>query len=126
MRAIIGFAPPRKRTLHGWASLDTRFAQTLQWDSVLAERAWYFLDSAATTLYPTLADAQARRRGRVLPAHQFEIRILERKNAWLRVRLRWPVDVCDYSEAPTQTGEFWVRYLDERGRPLMFYPSRGC
>lgn len=125
VRAIIGFTPD-KQALHGWAALDTPFAERLQWDSVLAERAWYFLDSASTRLYPTLADARARRNGRVLPAHQFEIRILERKEFWLRVRLRWPVDVCNYSEAPTQAGEYWVRYLDGRGRPLMFYPSRGC
>lgn len=125
VRAIVAFTPA-KVPLFGWASLDTRWVQTFSWEERIAERAWYFVDSASTVLYPTLAAAQAGRGGRPLPAHRFEIRVLERRPPWLRISMRWPVDVCAEPNASAKSGEFWVRYLDQRGRPLMFYPSRGC
>jgi hypothetical protein len=41
--------------------------------------------------------------------------------------VRWPYSPCqgDRTEG-TQTRDVWIRYLDARGRPLMFYPTRGC
>lgn len=125
VRAIVAFAPDRT-PLHGWASLDREWVRTLAWEDRLAERAWYFVDSASTVVYPTLDAAKTRRGGRPLPAHQFEIRIVERHTPFLRIRMRWPVDVCSEPNDSAQSGEFWVRYLDDRGRPLMFYPPRGC
>jgi hypothetical protein len=55
------------------------------------------------------------------------LEILERRGDWLRVRLMQPAMIC--GAEPVRDGvtvEGWVRFLDGRGRPLVWYYARGC
>lgn len=49
----------------------------------------------------------------------------ETTNGWMRVRLVTPSDYCFDPEGPVEH-QVWVRLVDERGRPRVFYYSRGC
>jgi hypothetical protein len=44
---------------------------------------------------------------------------------WMRVRLVTPSDFCSDPVQPKRD-TVWIRFLDERGRPTVFYHSRGC
>jgi hypothetical protein len=53
------------------------------------------------------------------PVHPFEVR-----GRWMRVSVRTPYDVCDdfnRRDAKGKQSLHWIRYLDERGRPLVVY-----
>jgi hypothetical protein len=126
VRGILAFTPSRV-PVHGWASLDAPGVQSFAWADRLAENVTFFLDSAGPRLFATLADAKAQRGGDRLPRERHEIEeILERSDSWLRVRIRWPYQACSDAMEGTRTREAWIRYLDDRGRPLVFYPTRGC
>jgi hypothetical protein len=49
------------------------------------------------------------------------------RGRWLRVRLVTPSDVCvDDDSIAHRTRRVWIEYLDGRGRPRVWYRSRGC
>jgi hypothetical protein len=50
---------------------------------------------------------------------------LETKGAWMRVRVVTPSDECAKPDRPKKI-ELWIRYLDEGGRPLVWFHTRGC
>jgi hypothetical protein len=51
----------------------------------------------------------------------------EVRGSWMRVRLVVPSDNCvDPDSVPRQTRRAWIRYLDDRGRPNVWYYTRGC
>jgi hypothetical protein len=127
VRGILAFTP-EKDPVRGWASLDAPWVKSLAWADRLAEHVSFFFNPSRARLFATLADARAGQGGEPLPpAERLEIEeILERNAQWLRVRIRWPYEACSDSKENTQTREAWIRYLDDRGRPLVFYPTRGC
>jgi hypothetical protein len=76
-------------------------------------------------LFDGLADTLGP--GAPAPTTSFELTTLETRGRWMRVRLRAPFDVCEGQDtAGVPVREAWIAYLDPRGRPLMFYPPRGC
>lgn len=44
---------------------------------------------------------------------------------WMEVRIASPSDYCD-GGAPSLDSQAWIRYLDPRGRPRVWYFTRGC
>ncbi len=50
---------------------------------------------------------------------------LKTEGTWLQVRVVTPSDYCMFPENP-RVGVFWIRFLDDKGRPLVFYYTRGC
>ena len=46
------------------------------------------------------------------------------RGRWMLVRLVAPSDYC--GNEGTVRGEFWIQYLDHRGRPTVWYYARGC
>lgn len=97
----------------------------VRWRDRLAEIATSVLDPASTRLFATLADTLGR--GDPLPPPPVDLSPLEARGRWLRVRLRWPYAMCEGPDtAGTSVREAWIAYLDRRGRPLVFYPPRGC
>jgi hypothetical protein len=127
VRGILGFSPT-KTAVTGWASLDDKRVRALSWADHLAERAQFPIEGVEGRLYSTLEDGKAERGGEPFSPGRHNIEeILERSGQWLRVRIRWPYSPCEGDKTEgTQTRDVWIRYLDARGRPLMFYPTRGC
>lgn len=50
---------------------------------------------------------------------------LQRSNEWMRVVLTTPSDFC-VDPPVVRTDTVWIRYLDARGRPRVWYYPRGC
>jgi hypothetical protein len=48
-----------------------------------------------------------------------------RDGIWMKVEVTTPSDYCNTPESK-ETKVFWIKYLDERGRPLVWYFTRGC
>lgn len=46
-------------------------------------------------------------------------------DGWMQVEVTSPSDYCAET-AGVRTDTAWIRYLDERGRPLIWYYPRGC
>lgn len=124
VRGIVAWAPAGRVT--GWADAsDTGRVRHVRWAEHLAEHAWFFRDERAARLHDELADTVHP--GVPPPTGPYTMEPLETRGRWMRVRLRWPGERCEAADtAGAQTREAWVAYLDPRGRPLVWYPSRGC
>ena len=126
VRGILGFTA-NGTALLGWASLDTKRAVSLSWIDAFDKQIPSFLETSQATLYSTLADAEAAHAGEPPPKGDYEFEeVLERRGQWLRVRMRWPYDSCYSRKEGTESREVWIRYLDDRGRPLVFYRTGTC
>ena len=44
---------------------------------------------------------------------------------WMEVRVVTPSDYCDQPANP-KVKVLWIKFLDERGRPMVWYYTRGC
>lgn len=123
-RAVVGWDTAGARVL-GWADAsDTTRVELVRWADYLRERVWYFLDPKGARVYASLADTAGP--GDALP-EGYDIEALETRGRWMRMRLLWPYDKCEGQDSTKATRrEVWAEYLDQRGRPKVFYPSRGC
>lgn len=119
-------APAARR---GWIDLRDPRLTLLRWAAYLPELdGVYALDPTRLVLHR--APNGARLPAPLVPrfdADDHWLEILERRGDWLRVRLTQPAMTCG-AEPVTNgvTVEGWVRFLDGRGRPLVWYYTRGC
>jgi hypothetical protein len=53
---------------------------------------------------------------------------LRASGPWMEVRVATPSDYCVLPEDAdsVRSRRAWIRFLDESGRPLVWYPTRGC
>jgi hypothetical protein len=117
------------RLLTAWVQLDSAIAHWLWWEEYLPARGGLFL------IEPGRATFVAGPGGPPLPPpltpkyreddHWLEV--LGRQGPWLHARFTQPAALCGAEEPPGQVREtLWLRYLDLRGRPLVWYFTRGC
>jgi hypothetical protein len=126
VRGLIG-TDPAGIMLRGWARLDSARMTLLEWSQHLPTQRLNFRDTSRAMLYASRADAEANRNGVKLPSHRYTMEGLGAEGPWLRVKFQWPFEDCEDADTVRHTTrEFWIRYLDARGRPLVFYASRGC
>ena len=45
---------------------------------------------------------------------------------WMEVEVVTPSDYCVYPEIETRRHRAWIKYLDNNGRALIFFYTRGC
>lgn len=114
---------------HGWIDLRDPRLTLLRWAAYLPELdGVYALDPTRLVLHRT--PNGARLPAPLVPrfdADDHWLEILERRGDWLRVRLTQPAMICGAEPvANAVTVEGWVRFLDGRGRPLVWYYTRGC
>lgn len=63
------------------------------------------------------------------PSHStFDYRLepLEVEGRWMKVRVVTPDATCESDSGETKESIVWIEYLDERGRPRVWYYARGC
>lgn len=106
-----------------WVALRPGVPTLVRWAERLTEHDLFFRDGVA----PALFDAPD---GAPVPfppvtAGNYILHPLEARGPWLRVRVVTPSDMCDDPERPTEA-KAWIRYLDDAGRPLVWYHTRGC
>lgn len=125
VRGLVGTDSARTM-IRGWTDVRAQRVVQLLWTEHLPQHRWHFLDGAAA-LYETRADAEAARNGTPVPARPYTMNAIEVNGAFARVRMQWPFEECNEPDSAKRNDrEFWIRYLDPRGRPLVFYASRGC
>ncbi|HYC52181.1 MAG TPA: hypothetical protein VEB19_13795 [Gemmatimonadaceae bacterium] len=109
--------------LTGWADVrDTRL-ETVWWAEHLPQQPLFALDS----MHLRIALEPA---GELLPPPTRD-HIMHATDSvrgrWLLVSLVTPSDYCMSGDAVVRrTRKVWVEYLDVRGRPQVWYHSRGC
>jgi hypothetical protein len=130
VRGIVGWEPSGARVT-GWANADdTARVDLVRWSEHLKTRVWYFLAPDSARVYASLADTASS--GAPLPLtdpERLDIEPIETRGRWMRMRVLYPYNRCEDQGKDTTAAtrrEVWVEYLDRRGRPKVFYPSRGC
>ena len=132
-RAILGF-DSLGTPLLGWTELgqDTVFL----WSKRLQENSpLHFLgDSSKARLYATPNDSSTPGSGQRLGPNDDYFMASSSppdvRGHWMRVQVTNPHNECDAVRPPTKTATprakqnasyYWIRYLDDRGRPLVMY-----
>ena len=124
VRAILGFASDRT-ALVGWIDTSQPGVGLVRWAEQLADRPIFFPKPDRATLFATPDSATPI----TLPPggdDAYALHPVERRGPWLRVRVVEPSDNCETDSIPRRTRTGWIRYLDPRGRPNVWYYSRGC
>jgi len=98
----------------------------IRWTEQLADRPLFYPkpETAAFFATPDSGTPVVRPRG---GDDEYAMHPEEVRGSWMRVRLIVPSDNCvDRDSVARQTRRAWIRYLDDRGRPNVWYYTRGC
>jgi hypothetical protein len=109
----------------GWADTRQRGVGLIRWAEQLADRPIFFPRPEAAAFF-SMPDSATPARGPAGDADAYAMHPVEARGPWLRVRVVTPSDNCEPDPAPRRTRELWIRYLDARGRPNVWYYARGC
>jgi hypothetical protein len=127
-RVIYGYAPDGSALL-GWAALEG--VEHVLWRDWLPTRAAFFLEPGAALLADrpdgAVIDLDLARTS-AAPPHDYDYHLEPDSVAgdWLRLRVVTPSDACGLQPVDRREVVGWTRYIDERGRPLVWFFSRGC
>ena len=125
IRVIPGFRPADSTPVYAWTRVGGASTEIVAWAERLGRHNLFFRDGVP----PALSDAPEGRPVSfpLLPPDRggYTLYPLDTRGAWMKVRAVTPSDFCAEPESP-RAGEFWVRYLDQQGRPLVWYHTRGC
>lgn len=129
VRVTYGFTAAAPR--YGWVRREEGRTRLILWERELIEggRHLFHLGPAEEM---ALYDRPGGERVRVeittaegsIPDHRLEP--LEVVGRWMKVRVVTPDNSCQFDEGPTREEIVWIEYLDERGRPRVWYYARGC
>jgi hypothetical protein len=125
---VIHAVAPTGATRSGWVRLDSARVRTRFWADVLPELASHFIGSAPGPFHEA---PDGPRVGLPWTATEWSYILHPDSVAgdWMRVRVVSPIDTCGAEE---QSGDrrreahAWIRWRDTRGRPLVWYHTRGC
>ena len=124
VRAILGYRPDGA-TLVGWVDSETPGTGTKRWAAVLADGPIFFRRAELAAFYSAPDSSRQVPPPRTEP--EYAMYGEEARGSWLRVRVVQPSDLCIPPDSiRRETRTLWIRYLDERGRPDVWYYTRGC
>ena len=125
LRSILGFAAGESPHI-GWVDTSQPGVGVIRWTEQLADRPIFFPKPERSAFFATPDSSKpvARPRG---ADDEYAMYSEEVRGPWMRVRLVTPSDNCVGPDSiPRQTRRAWIRYLDDRGRPNVWYYTRGC
>jgi hypothetical protein len=124
VRAILGFTADSVARV-GWIDASQRGVGLVRWTEQLADRPIFFRHAERAAFFAT---PDSTRPIPVPPGDDdaYAIHPLDTRGPWLRARLVEPSDNCEPDPKPRRPRVVWIRYLDDRGRPNVWYYSRGC
>jgi len=124
VRAMLGFASDSSTRL-GWVDTSQRGVGLVRWTEQLIDRPIFFPQPEFAAFFASPDSSQPVT---VPPGGDdaYAIHPLEARGPWLRVRIVEPSDNCEPDSSARRTRTVWIRYLDDRGRPNVWYYPRGC
>jgi hypothetical protein len=119
-----------KQPRRAWVQALPGRTAVLEWPQHLKEQSLFFLDEASgIAFYHAAAGTRARfelakdpETGRI----SYSITPVQVQGPWMQVRVTTPTDQCTDRAPAARDTTLWIRYLDERRRPLVWYYTRGC
>jgi hypothetical protein len=123
-RVIYGFDTARQPQF-GWVALDSVVSHMVLWTDLLPSLDLFLADSV-----PWVFTDQPGGAPLPFPAppgpHDYVLHPVATRGPWLQVRVVIPSDMCEDPAPGTQTAVGWLRYLDQAGRPRVWFYPRGC
>jgi hypothetical protein len=124
MRGILGFTSGGVAQV-GWVDARRPGTRVIRWAEHLTDRPIFFPEPEHAAFFAT-ADSTKR-----VPVPRggddaYAIHPMEVRGRWLHVRVVTPSDNCEPDFTGGHTQMAWIRYLDDRGRPNVWYYTRGC
>jgi len=109
--------------LTGWADVRDMRLTSLWWAEHLPQQALFALDSSQLRMAVEPGGARLP----VLPRDHIMHGADSVRGRWLLVSLVTPSDYCAGDDSVVRRRQrVWVEYVDARGRPQVWYHSRGC
>jgi hypothetical protein len=130
LRVVYGFSK-QGTPLRGWVKLQRPRYDILLWSTELQKHPLFFSPEPKT---PELYNHPGGEKARFRPERvsdsgpqrfNYILHPIRVQGSWMQVHVVSPSDFCDQPAAP-RSGDFWIRYLDNNGRPLVYYYTRGC
>lgn len=122
-RVVVGFTRDgQPRT--GWAAVRPDDARVMLWRERLPEQSLYFADGVPPEFHEV--PGGAARAVTFDDTLGYSMQPLEVRDDWMRVRVSVPHECRTPVDEPARTMDAWIRFLDERGRPRVWYAPRGC
>jgi hypothetical protein len=118
-------------SLRGWVTNRSPHTDILLWKHVLPKHNVFFRDPEQVQFYSSpngnkriftlekFSGANSPRR------YNYIMYPLRADGDWMQVRVVTPSDYCD-SPDNTRSATLWIKYLDQHGRPLVWFYARGC
>ncbi len=124
VRAILGYRA-NDSALVGWVDSKAPGAETKRWADVLADGPIFFPRAELAAFHS--APEPSRQVSPPQTEPEYAMYGEEARGRWLRVRVVQPSDLCTPPDSVRrETRTLWIRYLDDRGRPNVWYHTRGC
>ena len=124
VRGIVGFLPDSSART-GWIDTRQRGVGLVRWTEQLVDRPIFFARADLASLF---ADADS---SKPLPRppttnDAYDMKSLDVRGPWMKVQIATPSLNCEPDSAPQKIRTGWIRYLDPKGRPNVWYYTRGC
>jgi beta-lactamase class D len=113
----------------GWVRHDPDRTEIHLWASELPLRPLFFVGADAIAFHDapggTAVALDLARRGELGPP-DYRLEPMAVEGRWMRARVVSPDASCDGEESGALERVVWIEYLDARGRPRVWYYTRGC
>jgi hypothetical protein len=116
------------RPLEGWVRDDPARVSRFLWSERLPESPLFFLHSDSIRFFAAPAGesvAVALELGPGDPRFDYILYPLVTRGPWMQVVVATPSTYCFDPPTP-QHDTVWIRYLNDAGRPRVWYYTRGC
>lgn len=124
VRVVVGFTRDgRPRT--GWVAVRPADARLLLWRERLPAQSLHFADGVTPEFHVAPGGA-ARPVALGDDSLGYSMQPLQVEGDWMRVRVSVPHECRVVPGTPVPTVDAWLRFVDARGRPRVWYAPRGC
>lgn len=122
-----------ERQQSGWISLQDKLIKYEMWGDYLARRVHFFRRCYDPKFYNAvngelvgfyLEYSLDERTGISWPNYHFYP--IESQDGWMRVQVDSPSQYCVSDTAYHRSANLWIKYIDDIGRPNVWFYTRGC
>lgn len=129
VRVVYGFAADGEPRI-GWVHNVEGHTRVRLWADELPTRSLFFVGPEARIAFHDAPGGDRvlfdlRRHGDDGPL-DYRLDPIETDGRWMKVRVVTPDASCSVEQVEASAGVVWIEYLDERGRPRVWYYTRGC